>query len=682
LPDSYTIDELSKNIFYIDDFCIDSQRGVISSDEEEHAIEPKVMTVLLFLAAQAGHVVEQETLFAKVWPRSIYSPGSIRRCITVLRKVFRDDAKKLIRTHPKRGYSLNVEIQLTDNSATPLSKKSIFVASLIATFFIILSYFSFYHGDAESLVPKISHVTPITSTAQLEDFAQISPDGKYLAFVRSPKENHRAGHIWLKDLTNDKEYKLSESPIYARNLSWHEDSKALLYVAVKETGLDIVRLSLGRSAEESRELLILSKPSLNWISDLAWGGNNKLYFVAKNDTKNALFSYDINTGEEAILLITSDTFSPSDLALSPDRKQLALKGWHNSKKFQVKFLSVKKLEEQLINVVHELTLDTKSYGISWHPDGSSLMLNDGRHLYHLALSGKINKIDFENYHFIRFAHFSPDATTISVVLEKLDLDILISPVNGNQQARVAFDSNSMDRAATFSPTGDRFVFITESRGYPQIVIHHLSSGENQLIYENSQRSLAISPPIWNALGNQVAFADDEQPIIIDLNTQKVTINKLDYANGIPVQWYSNEQSLLLAVYDNATPLFAKLALNTKHLSKIVDQSGNSAYLNSADELLLISKQSIDKHISVGLLESMHTFGGHILRQYRTIQGIYLYVKEHKQFNLWFYSFANQSMVKIKQWPVDQRIIDVDHSGNFMLTDTINIEKDIVFLSVQ
>ncbi|MCJ8268021.1 MAG: winged helix-turn-helix domain-containing protein [Psychrosphaera sp.] len=679
MSDLFSIDALSKSGFYIDDFYVDCQRGIISLEGVEHAIEPKVMAVLLHLAARAGHVVEPEPLFATVWPKSIYSPGSIRRCITVLRKVFRDDAKTLVATHPKRGYSLNAKIRLVESPSLPLNTKRLVVGSAVAAFFTLLCFIALNQWRAEIAVPNITRSLPITSTEQLEDFAAISPDGKYLAFVRSPVENHKAGHLWIKDLTDDKEYQLSKSPVYARNLSWHKDSKALLYVAVKEPGLDIIRVSLGKTVGQSSESVVLSRPALNWISRVVWGPNNKLYYIALDNGKKSLFINDLTTGKQQLLFKSSDLFSPFDLAMSNNAQQLALIGWHQGVNSQIKFLSIEHLQKHQMRVVDELTLDGKSYGISWHPSDKSLLLNDGRQLYHLSLSGDINRIEFENYHFIRFAHFSPDADTIAIVVEKLDLDIWQASLQFEQPAKLAFDSNSMDREAKLSPTGDRFVFITESKGYPQIMIHHLSSGENQLIFDNPQQHLYVSPPKWHPLGEKVAFAVNAQPIIVDLTNGTRVIERLKDIRGVPLQWYQQEQSLLLAVFDQAAPVLVKFDLALQQSTKLANRNGTDAYLNGNDELIFISKQGIDKPVAPDSLENLHRFDGVVLRHYRTAQGIYLYVKAQQQFSLWFYSFANQSTVKIKQWSVDQRIVDVDNSGQFMLTDTVKIEKDIVFL---
>ena len=71
-------------------------------------LEPKVMQVLVLLAAHAGQVVEKERLMATVWPDAFVTDDVLTRAISELRRVFGDDAKesRFIQTIPKSGYRL------------------------------------------------------------------------------------------------------------------------------------------------------------------------------------------------------------------------------------------------------------------------------------------------------------------------------------------------------------------------------------------------------------------------------------------------------------------------------------------------------------------------------------------------------------------------------------------------
>ncbi len=75
-------------------------------------LEPKVMQVLVCLAAQAGQVVPKERLMRTVWPDTFVGDDVLTRCISELRRVFGDDVKepRFIQTIPKNGYRLIADL--------------------------------------------------------------------------------------------------------------------------------------------------------------------------------------------------------------------------------------------------------------------------------------------------------------------------------------------------------------------------------------------------------------------------------------------------------------------------------------------------------------------------------------------------------------------------------------------
>ena len=69
-------------------------------------LEPKIMQVLVCLAAHAGQVVPKERLMRTVWPDTFVGDDVLTRSISELRRVFGDDVKepRFIQTIPKSGY--------------------------------------------------------------------------------------------------------------------------------------------------------------------------------------------------------------------------------------------------------------------------------------------------------------------------------------------------------------------------------------------------------------------------------------------------------------------------------------------------------------------------------------------------------------------------------------------------
>jgi DNA-binding winged helix-turn-helix (wHTH) protein len=71
-------------------------------------LEPKVMQVLVCLAAHAGDAVPKERLMQAVWPDTFVGEDVLTRAISELRRAFGDDARepRFIQTIAKGGYRL------------------------------------------------------------------------------------------------------------------------------------------------------------------------------------------------------------------------------------------------------------------------------------------------------------------------------------------------------------------------------------------------------------------------------------------------------------------------------------------------------------------------------------------------------------------------------------------------
>jgi Tol biopolymer transport system component/DNA-binding winged helix-turn-helix (wHTH) protein len=76
-------------------------------------VEPKVMRVLLHLAARRGEVAKREALIHEVWPDTFVTDDVLKRCISDLRKALGDDHQepRFIETIPKVGYRLLTAVE-------------------------------------------------------------------------------------------------------------------------------------------------------------------------------------------------------------------------------------------------------------------------------------------------------------------------------------------------------------------------------------------------------------------------------------------------------------------------------------------------------------------------------------------------------------------------------------------
>ena len=99
--------------FFIAGWTIEPDLNLISDGDRSVHLEPKVMKVLVQLAASPGQVLSKERLIEAVWPDTFVTDDALTRCISVLRRELQDDphSPRYIQTIPKAGYRLVAEVR-------------------------------------------------------------------------------------------------------------------------------------------------------------------------------------------------------------------------------------------------------------------------------------------------------------------------------------------------------------------------------------------------------------------------------------------------------------------------------------------------------------------------------------------------------------------------------------------
>lgn len=94
--------------FRVGSWRVDPGAHAIARDGSETRVEPKVMALLVALAARPGQTVSRDDLMAEVWPDVIVSEDALSRAISKLRTALEDDAQepRYVETIPKAGYRL------------------------------------------------------------------------------------------------------------------------------------------------------------------------------------------------------------------------------------------------------------------------------------------------------------------------------------------------------------------------------------------------------------------------------------------------------------------------------------------------------------------------------------------------------------------------------------------------
>jgi DNA-binding winged helix-turn-helix (wHTH) protein len=106
---------------------VDPGLGRISMENAERVVEPKVMEVLVHLAARRGELVSTDELITTVWRGRPMGDNPVHRCVSILRRTLGDDAHspRYIGTIPKRGYRVVASVEPVRGEAVPRAPEGV-----------------------------------------------------------------------------------------------------------------------------------------------------------------------------------------------------------------------------------------------------------------------------------------------------------------------------------------------------------------------------------------------------------------------------------------------------------------------------------------------------------------------------------------------------------------------------
>ena len=94
--------------FLLGEWLVEPTLNLVSRGQTLVHVRPKVMDVLVLLAAHPGEVVSKDAIITTVWSKRILADAVLSRAVFELREALGDDAQqpKFIETVAKRGYRL------------------------------------------------------------------------------------------------------------------------------------------------------------------------------------------------------------------------------------------------------------------------------------------------------------------------------------------------------------------------------------------------------------------------------------------------------------------------------------------------------------------------------------------------------------------------------------------------
>ena len=103
-------------IFRFAGFVLDVRRGsLLTAAGEELTLRRQSFQLLRLLVENAGRLLDRDTINRVIWSDVVVTDDSITQCVRDIRRAIGDDAQRILKTVPRRGYLLAAEVVMVSD---------------------------------------------------------------------------------------------------------------------------------------------------------------------------------------------------------------------------------------------------------------------------------------------------------------------------------------------------------------------------------------------------------------------------------------------------------------------------------------------------------------------------------------------------------------------------------------
>lgn len=690
--------------FWIDGQLVKPQSNEVFLEGRVVQLEHKAMQVLLCLAKQSGVLVSREALMEEVWQDSLVTEETLSRCVSLLRKVFKDDAHhpRVIQTIRKKGYRLIATVSLAqEQSYRPLKKqqkrKQINPLKIIG-YSLGLVFLIFILGVIENPNGKdvvVWKTVPVTSGKGIESQPDISPDGSRVAYYKYTDQKSE-GDIYLTIPGGDEPPKqLTKLPGHEISPVWSPDSKWIAFqnVTTQKRRLYIISAIGGapRLVGHPNEVLF---ENINWLPE-----GKGLAYIDRDNTEESygIYFLDISSGKtKRMTYATNQHWGDYYPAFSSDGKRMSFIRGVSAGTHDLFIMNLETMQERRLN-----TNTRRALGQIWNPLEEKIIyaaFEGYRGILWQITTNEPNGIRQAQAMNLWGENPSIDASGKLIVVEDLsfdyDIQMLSSDAEGNdfKLTKVkGLNSTLEDFAPSFSPDGGQLIFVSNRSGNYELWL--MDWYHKQVKKLTSFAGPYLSAPAWAPNGQEVLFnvftkSGNADIYRLQLSTLLVQPLLQTKNNEIAPCWSADGQGFYYGCNETGTWQIWKYQFEDKTSVPVTTNGGYRVLTSKEETHLYFSKFdepgiweiSLRDGSTAQLLEQVHLYdwGNWIL------DDTYLYYTERaspfkpvwlKKYNL--ITQENDSLIMLKDTPSLPGLAQHPISGDLLITQTLHKECDIV-----
>jgi len=557
-------------------------RGEIALGQAIARVEPKVMAVLIALARRRGETVSREKLFEDVWDGRAVTDDALTRCISALRRIFRDGQGVEIKALPKLGYVLKVEAA-TANAApatatrhTSFSPPLAIAAAVFALAVATTAVLSFRTSPAPQ--PGAStRITPLTSLPGFERYPALGPGGGQLAFAH--RDAAGQWDLYVKSVAPGGEpQRLTNDSAREQHPVWSSTGDELAYIRSTDGTCELMRIAVPGGTPRK-----VADCGAKIVHSLDWSPDGRSFALTRTDARLDPAHLAFITLDGTAPSITIDpALGAEDARFSPDGKQVALTLSTAIGAEDVYLIDLN--AGRLARITND---NAKVHGLDWTMDGQAIVYASNRGGSFglnrvtpggapVSLQPSLQDIESPSVSGARIAY---EVWTETGGLNAFSLD-------GNTAApQLPPDSTRLEWHPDVARDG-AVAFVSDRGGAPEVWLSQNGAARQLTFFGDAY----IHTPKFSPDGQTIAFA---APAAGRFNLFVVgregTLRRLtqENANDMSPAWSADGRTLYFASDRGGAWRPWKLDVSTGEATRIADTPARAVYMLNQNALLII-----------------------------------------------------------------------------------------------